>query len=226
MLEGIQSGNHHLRISHDGFDDWLGDVICDGKPQRVLAELRSLGAQSSSAIPMPGTISNPQVQARQTGPTRGFANTGDHAAEPDKTILQNWQTGGSQGGIFVDSQPPPKRSFFSPLLIGGIGVVILFFLGAAGLAGVYLFGIFPRTTSKPPTNVANNSTSPTPGPSGSPAETIKPDLVAIPGGTFMMGRNSGPDQEKPEHCHRRSVHDGPDRGDQRRVLRLSLIDRL
>ena len=53
MLEGIQSGNHHLRISHDGFDDFITDVVCDGKPQRVIAELRVRGSQSSSGIPMP-----------------------------------------------------------------------------------------------------------------------------------------------------------------------------
>ena len=43
MLEGVQSGNHHLRVTKDGFVDWLGDVVCDGKPQRVLAELKSEG---------------------------------------------------------------------------------------------------------------------------------------------------------------------------------------
>ncbi|HEY2866321.1 MAG TPA: bifunctional serine/threonine-protein kinase/formylglycine-generating enzyme family protein [Pyrinomonadaceae bacterium] len=199
LLEGIQSGNHHLRISHEGFDDWLGDVNCDGKPQRVLAELRSLGALSSAAIPMPGSISSPQVQARQTAPTGGFSSTGDQAAEPDKTILQSFQTG-SQRGIFVDSQPPPKHRFFSPLVIGGIGVVLLFFVGIVGLAGAYFLGVFPHaTTGKPIANGTNTASSPTPGPSGSPVPAMTPDMVSIPGGTFKMGNNHGRDEEKPEH---------------------------
>ena len=40
LLEGIQSGNHHLRVTHDGFQDWLSDVMCDGRPVEVVAELR------------------------------------------------------------------------------------------------------------------------------------------------------------------------------------------
>jgi serine/threonine protein kinase/formylglycine-generating enzyme required for sulfatase activity len=198
LLEGIQSGNHHLRISHDGFDDWLGDVICDGKPQRVLAELRTRGP-GGSAIPIPGSVSLPNISGKQTAPTRGFATTGEQGVEPDKTILQSWQTGSSQGGIFVDSQPPPKRGFLSPLIIGGIAVVVLFFLGAASLAGAYLLGFFPKTTSKPPANSVNNTVSPTPGPSGSPIPAMTPDMVSIPGGILKMGNNHGRDEEKPEH---------------------------
>ena len=199
LLEGIQSGNHHLRISHEGFDDWLGDVICDGKPQRVLAELRALGGQTSPAIPMPGSVSGSRLDARQTSLSSGFAATGDQAAESDKTILQNWQTGSSQGGIFVDSQPPPKRGFLSPLVIGGIAVVVLFFLGAAGLVGAYFLGIFPRVTGRPTGNNTNIAASPTPGPSGSPVPAMTPNMVSIPGGTFKMGNNRGRDEEKPEH---------------------------
>ena len=193
LLEGIQSGNHHLRISHEGFDDFIADVVCDGKPQRVLAELKVRGSQSSASIPMPGGISLPNVEATPTAPTRGFASTGDHR-EPDKTIIQSWgQTGGN---IFVESQPP-KRSFFSPVVIAGLAVVVLFFLGAAGLAGAYLLGLFRTSPTKPP---INGVVTPSPSPGASPVPDITPDMVAIPGGTFKMGRNDGPrEQEKPEH---------------------------
>src|SRR5213078_2023227 len=54
LLEGVQSGNHHLRISHNGFRDWLGDVVCDGKPQQVIAELQP--GDSRSAIQMPTEV--------------------------------------------------------------------------------------------------------------------------------------------------------------------------
>jgi serine/threonine protein kinase/formylglycine-generating enzyme required for sulfatase activity len=193
LLEGIQSGNHHLRISHEGFDDFIADVVCDGKPQRVLAELKVRGSQSSASIPMPGGISLPNVEATPTAPTRGFASTGDHG-EPDKTIIQSWgQTGGN---IFVESQPP-KRSFFSPVVIAGLAVVVLFFLGAAGLAGAYMLGLFRTSPTKPP---INGVVTPSPSPGASPVPDITPDMVAIPGGTFKMGRNDGPrEQEKPEH---------------------------
>jgi serine/threonine-protein kinase len=193
LLEGIQSGNHHLRISHDGFDDFITDVVCDGKPQRIVAELRVRGSQSSPNIPMPGAVSLPRVDASPSAPTRGFANTGDQA-EPDKTIIQSWgQTGGN---IFVDSQPA-KRSFFSPLVIAGIAVVVLFFLGAAGLAGAYMLGFFKTGTAKPPTNgVVSGS----PSPSVPPVPNITPEMISVPGGTFKMGRNDGNHaEEKPEH---------------------------
>jgi serine/threonine-protein kinase len=195
LLEGIQSGNHHLRISHEGFEDWLGDVVCDGKPQRVIAELRARGAGAPGGIPMPGGISIPRIEQSPTAPTRGFANTGEHA-EPDKTIMQSWggQTGGQ--GIFVDSQPP-KRSFFSPIVIAGLAVVLLFFLGAAGLAGAYMLGMFRSTPVKPP---VNGTVTPSPSPAVSPVTAATPDMVAIPGGTFKMGRNDGGNErERPEH---------------------------
>ena len=197
LLEGIQSGNHHLRISHDGFDDWQADVICDGKPQRVIAELRARGASAPSGVPYPGGVSLPKINTSPPAPTRGFANTGSHD-EPDKTIIQSW--GGQTGNqsIFTQSQPP-KRSFFSPVVITGLAVVVLFLLGSAGLGGAYMLGLFgrPATSNKPP---VNGTVAPSPSPGLSPVSTVKPDMVSVPGGTFMMGRNDGSRPlEKPEH---------------------------
>src|SRR3954463_202357 len=195
LLEGIQSGNHHLRISHDGFDDWISDVVCDGKPQRVIAELRARDAGLAAGIPAPGGTSFPRMEQSQRASAGGFANTGGHD-EPDKTIMQNWGQTGSQS-IFTESQP--KRSFFSPLVITALAVVFLFILGAAGLAGAYMLGLFGRTATpvKPPANGPVATTSPVPG--SSPVAAIKADMVSIPGGTFKMGRNDGPnDLEKPE----------------------------
>jgi formylglycine-generating enzyme required for sulfatase activity len=194
LLEGIQSGNHFLRISHDGFDDWLGDVVCDGRPQKVVAELRVRGGQSSSAIPMPGTVSGAGMRVSQNTPSQAFANTG--GVEPEKTMVQTW--GGSTGnqGIFTESQPP-KRSFFSPAVIAGLAVVILFVLGAAGIAGAYMLGLFKSNPSKAATN-GNVATAPSPG-QQTPVPTMTPDMVQIPGGTFKMGNNHGRDEEKPEH---------------------------
>jgi eukaryotic-like serine/threonine-protein kinase len=194
LLEGVQSGNHHLRISHDGFEDWLGDVVCDGKPRQVIAELRVKGAQTGPAIPRPGAVSMPGGQASSNAPSRAFANTGDHA-EPDKTIMQNWGNTGSQG-VFVDSQPP-KRSFFSPIVLAGIAVVLLFGFGVVGLGGAWMLGLFKSTPPRPP---VNGNVNPTPSPGDPPVPSMTPDMVSIPGGTFNMGRNDGPREiEKPAH---------------------------
>ena len=48
-LNGIQSGNHHIRVSADGYPDWKSDVVFDGRPQQVVADLVSEGQR----IPAP-----------------------------------------------------------------------------------------------------------------------------------------------------------------------------
>ena len=84
----------------------------------------------------------------------------------------------------------PQSKGNSMLLIGGIALVVL--LIAGGGAAYFLTrpkaatpGVGPTT---PPTNPTKN-----------PTGGIKADLVEIPGGTFQMGRNDGPPQERPEH---------------------------
>jgi formylglycine-generating enzyme required for sulfatase activity len=100
-------------------------------------------------------------------------------------------------GLFAESQPE-KRSFFSPLVLALIGVVVLGGLGIAGLAGAYMLGAFGKGTTI--ANTSNTSNTATPTPSNSPGPAIKAEMVSIPGGTFRMGRNEGGrDNEKPEH---------------------------
>lgn len=185
-LDGIQSGNHHLRISHDGFEDWLGDVICDGRPQKVEAALRARGIQTGPGGAAIGTVSIPPGGGATTG---GFGKPygGD---DGDRTILQQVNTG---PGLFAESQPE-KRSFFSPLVLALIGVVVLGGLGVVGLTGAYLLGVFGKGTT-----VANNTNTATPTPTESPVPSVKTEMIAIPGGVFRMGRSDGRDNEKPEH---------------------------
>jgi hypothetical protein len=47
-LNGIQTGNHRVRVSHDGFEDWHADVTCDGNPKELVAELR-VGAGAAAS---------------------------------------------------------------------------------------------------------------------------------------------------------------------------------
>ena len=185
-LSGIQSGNHHLRVSVDGYPDWTTDVVCDGRPQQVVADLIS----EAQRIPMPAATVAYNSMGGDT-PSR-LSTTQGTGSDMMKTQVQTWDTGQN---INVQSQPP-KRSAFSPLLLGGIGLVVLFILGGLGLGGAYMAGLFGGKGT-----IGNvNSTTPTPGKTDGPVvETIKAEMIQIPGGIFKMGRNDGNDLQKPEH---------------------------
>jgi serine/threonine-protein kinase len=190
-LDGIQSGNHHLRISKDGFQDWLSDVVCDGRPREVVAELRGVPVADVDAIPMPtnSAISYPNLNSESaTIPFR------DSAPPPlENTMHQNQLTGNQSVSV---TTVPKKKRFFSPLVLGIVGIFILFGLGIAGVAAAFKFGLI--RPGKTYGNRSNNAT-PTPEPTGTPAVVFKPDMASIPGGTFKMGRNNGREDEKPEH---------------------------
>ena len=184
LLEGIQSGNHFLRISHNGFDDWIDNVVCDGKPLDVVAELRH--SQSDiNAIPRPDTQSllgaTILVEPAVSNPPAAAVSTPYVAVQtPPSTTF-----------------PPVKKSR-TGLFLGIGAVLVLFALGIAGVAGAYFLGFFPGTRQ-----AANAS--PSPSVAVSPAATptdvpaVKANLAAIPGGTFRMGRNDGMPSERPEH---------------------------
>jgi iron(II)-dependent oxidoreductase len=86
---------------------------------------------------------------------------------------------------------PTKGKNNSLLVVGGAALLLLLLVG--GIGGYFLY------RSK---RAASGSGAGTPGtnqPTSKTSENIKPDLVEIPGGTFQMGRNDGPPQERPEH---------------------------
>jgi len=94
------------------------------------------------------------------------------------------------GPLRADIAVAPKPKSNSLLLIGAV-VLIVVLLG--GGIGAYML------RSKVSKGVGGGGgNTPTPTPVG-PGETVKADLVEIPGGTFQMGRNDGPPQERPEH---------------------------
>ena len=82
----------------------------------------------------------------------------------------------------------PKRKGPSPLWLIGAAFLVLI-LGGAGV-GAYLL---LRSNS---VAVANPQATPTP----VAPPTTKADLIAIDGGSFLMGRNAGPPQETPAHA--------------------------
>ena len=189
-LSGIQTGNHRLRISKAGFDDWFGEVYCDGSPQKLVAELQN----SSDAIPRPPAPTVAFSGGISPDTPQKFSSTQDTGGEMQKTALQNITTG--EQNISVASQPA-RKGFGSPLIWGAAAVFLLFIFGAAGLGGAYFLGLFGGRT--PEVNKATASPSPTPKTEESTTVLVKADLVPIPGGSFTMGRNDGRDNEKPEH---------------------------
>ena len=86
--------------------------------------------------------------------------------------------------MIVDFSRPKRKS--TPLVIIGAAVFVLV-LGGIGISAYLML----RKTS------STGNPSPTPTPVPSPKTTA--DLVAIDGGTFLMGRKAGPPQETPAH---------------------------
>ena len=96
-----------------------------------------------------------------------------------------------QGGAYPEVAQPAKKSSF--LLLGIVGAVVL--VVALGTVGYFLLSSKPATTAttvQPNTNTSS-------GPS-TIASTVQPNFIEIPGGTFQMGRNDGPLQERPAHA--------------------------
>jgi serine/threonine-protein kinase len=188
-LDGVQSGNHQLKISKDGFQDWYGDVNCDGKPQQVYAEL-----STGDAIPKPAATVAYSGGIPLNTP-QNLSNTGDVDASMMKTNVQKWgDTGQHQVGVSAEQ---PKRGFLSPLVLAMIGIAGLFVLGGVGIGTAWMLGLFDRAKTTGP---GVNGTKQTPTPVTTPTvASIKAELVPIPGGSFTMGRNSGRENERPEH---------------------------
>ncbi|MBK9155972.1 MAG: SUMF1/EgtB/PvdO family nonheme iron enzyme [Chloracidobacterium sp.] len=178
-LNGIQSGTHRIRVSHDGYEDWQDEVNCDGSTKQVVAELREgLGTSGMSAAPTVAFRAGEHDTPHNLGSTKGAKG------ELQQTVLQVWDTGDQ--GVSVDSMPPRRKGFFSPLVIGSIAFAALFVLGGIGIGGAYMAGLFSRSTAGP----GNQATAtPTAAP-GSPTPTpvvVKAEMVNIPGGSFQMG---------------------------------------
>ncbi len=86
---------------------------------------------------------------------------------------------------------PPKATGNSMLMIGAVVLIVLLIGGGTGAYFVM--------RSKTTTGVGVNANNPTPAPTSGTDAPSKADMVEIPGGTFQMGRNDGPPQERPEH---------------------------
>ncbi len=181
QLEGIQSGNHRIRVSLDGFRDWETDVFCDGQPQQVVARLMD----DSGGIPRPfdGAATSLFPQGHTSAPNFGQTN------QASQFQMQN--TAPPPTGWQTVNQPPAPRSS-TPLLLAIIGIGGLLLLTSVGLLAAWQMGLFASSTTVKPT--------PTPNVNGqNPPPATKAEMVKIPGGKFTMGRNDGDPLEKPEY---------------------------
>lgn len=193
LLDGIQSGNHLLRVSKDGFQDWVGDVICDGKPVEVVAELRG-NVPDPFAIPRPVDAGLPTAVSRAEAETIPYRPSVPAMPIMEATMVQERQNTGpaSVGSVTV----PPKKSMLSPIILGIAGILGLFVIGIAGLGVAYYLGVFGGSGG----NVSNVNAGPKlPTPGSSPVTAPKVEMAMIPGGSFRMGRNDGRNEERPEH---------------------------
>jgi serine/threonine-protein kinase len=108
----------------------------------------------------------------------------------EKTVRQDWQPDRMDASVATIYAKKKRKA--SPVLLGIVGIFALFLIGGAGLGAAYYLGFI--SLPKPP--VGNNANTATPTPAATPA---KAEMAMIPGGTFKMGRNTGRDEEKPEH---------------------------
>lgn len=199
ILDGLQSGSHHVSIRHAGFKDWENNIVCDGTAQQVVAKLEKEQQQENFAntnqdfysIPKPPVPTLAGIPLNT--PTGTFHQTQNNAEGFQQTNQQDWNVGNQSVAV----ETVKKKSFFSPLILAIIGIGGLFLLTTVGLGAAYMLGAFGGKKTPPP-NIANTAT-PTPTSSPNTVEPLKTEMAEIPGGKFMMGRSDGDATEKPEH---------------------------
>lgn len=144
---------------------------------RQASELEERLARLATSMPPPTTVMDPEV----THVHRDVITVpvGDNSLAGVQPELARSQPGYLEGR---------QKSKSSPLLMVGAGVLVLALVG--GVGGYFLLKSKPVPT--PAVQINDPATLP-------PTESLKPSLAQIPGGTFQMGRNVGPPQERPEH---------------------------
>ena len=188
LLEGIQSGNHRLRVTKQGFQDWIADVVCDGKPVQVTAELHQGEGQPTLVNAQGGyaqkTIVNLSPEHSATSPD--LAATVMERSQPSRFPVTIDQPQQSQ-----TFPPQPQKKSSKGFVLGIIGVLTVLVIGIGALVAAYTMGYIG--SHRPAANVNANTATP------EPAATPLP-LIAIPGGTFKMGRDNGKPLEQPANA--------------------------
>lgn len=179
LIEGIQSGNHRLRVTHAGFRDWTGDVVCDGSPVEVKAELEAMDPNAS--IPMPDVTIGGGNKTIAAYPAGGdMAQTVQHDYTP------------SRFDVPIETGTVKKKP--RGLILGIAGALALLVIVIAGVTIAFFAGVF--TAVNDPGNRGTPKPTPAASPAASPGDptavSTQIEMIAIPGGTFTMGRNVEP----------------------------------
>jgi serine/threonine protein kinase/formylglycine-generating enzyme required for sulfatase activity len=154
--------------------------------ERQARELEERLARLATSIPPPPQTTVIDPEATQVHPGIKTETVGNNSFPGAAPAVYDR----AASPLVVSIPPKPKSN--SLLLIGAVVLVVLL-LGGATAAYLIL-------RPKPISGIANNRNQATPSPTSRPDATIKADLIEIPGGTFQMGRNDGPPQERPEHA--------------------------
>jgi eukaryotic-like serine/threonine-protein kinase len=169
LLEGLQSGNHFIRVTKEGFYDTQRNISCDGRPQQVTIELQSV--------------------AQTQGKFDSTSNTPQHLASQTQNSIHESVSPNYQQSVITES---PKRGL-SGVMLGIIGISGVLLLSIIGITSVYFSGIFGNGQSVSISNTAANTTK-----SQIPIITTG-DMLKISGGKFLMGNDKGKPEETPAH---------------------------
>lgn len=149
--------------------------------ERQAKELEDRLARLATSMPPPAAVVDPETtRVHQSVSPEAVGN--DSFAGTAPSLPQRTPA------LEVSFPAKPKSN---TLMIGVMAVVALLVVGA--IIGYFVLRPKPTPAGDP------NSPGTTPGTNGPVVEATKADLVEIPGGTFQMGRNDGPPQERPEH---------------------------
>jgi formylglycine-generating enzyme required for sulfatase activity len=152
--------------------------------ERQARELEERLARLATSMPPSTTVIDPEsTQVHQGVKSQTVGNNSFPGA------AATLRDGASQP--FIVSIPPPQAKGNSKLMIGAVVLIVLLIGGGTGA--------YFLMRSKSTTGPGNNGNNATPAPTSGPDTSTKADLVEITGGTFQMGRNDGPPQERPEH---------------------------
>lgn len=191
LIEGVQTGNHRIKVTRSGYRDWETDVFCDGKPQQVVARLTVGG----TVIPRPdftmaGGAHGAETMiegARNSAPDLGTVGAGAGTMGlSDETLV----AGASGVQIPVSQAPPERKSSKKGLFVGILGIIAVLSLISIGFVGFKMLQKPAAPTGSADSGAAEGGAAPS---------ALKNEMVLIPGGKFKMGSAGGPPIERPEH---------------------------
>jgi serine/threonine protein kinase/formylglycine-generating enzyme required for sulfatase activity len=194
--ERRQAAAERQRLEKERLEREERERVALAERERLARELKEREEQMAR---MAATSIAPDMDATQQQ-RRGVVTQpmGEHSLA-DATMAPSWQQQ-SQGQTGLHQSVAPslpgveqKKSSMPMMLIAAVlGVVVL----GGGIGAYFMFGS-KSAPAEPPQ--AQNPSKPGDGKNNSEQKSTKAEMIAIAGGTFMMGRNDGPPAEAPAH---------------------------